>query len=60
MGLFQNDSAGTAVSLDNGHVHTTRAISISRFQTTAWQQNTETHHRLTSIHFLFFLEKTTN
>ena len=59
MGLFQNDSAGTAVSLDNGHVHTQRVISISRFQITVWQQNTETHHRL-STHFLFFLEKTTN
>lgn len=38
MGWFQHDRAGTAVPGDNGHGHIPRALSIFRFQTTAWHQ----------------------
>lgn len=39
MGWFQHDRAGPAVPVDNGHGHIPRALSIFRFQTTAWHQN---------------------
>lgn len=42
MGWFQHDRADMAVPVDNGHGHNPRALSVFRFQTTAWHKNTGT------------------
>ena len=39
MGWLKHDGAGTAVRVDNGCGHITRALSAFGLQTTAWHQN---------------------